>query len=230
MSRPSNRLLAVALAVTALGLLVLAAGATAATVALRCGGPGKRIAAAESTPATCAAQPGVARTVEGVLRNDRSKPVAGKVAITYSNWLPQGEGTFDVTPYRTVEIRADAAGRFSIPVKTTSETTVYVEAMADEGLEVSPVTTEANVQLQLSVKVKKLGGGRVRVTVKGTRTPLEIAITEESGYEVSGGAARKARNGVAVFNLGNQHGTYGIYVDAGELTGLFWLETPSFKL
>jgi hypothetical protein len=48
---------------------------------------------------------------------------------------------------------------------------------------------------------------------------------------VSGGAPRKANKaGVAVFNLGHASGTFGIYVEAGELTDLYYLDAKPFKL
>ena len=56
-------------------------------------------------------------------------------------------------------------------------------------------------------------------------------MLDESGYEVPGGKLRAARHGSAVFDLGNQHGKFSYYVDAGELGDLFWYgKNPSFRL
>jgi hypothetical protein len=229
MPRTARRAL-LALCAVALAALFLAAVAGAATVTLKCGGKGGRNESSDGTK-ICAALPGKARTLEGVLRDDQNKPVDGKLSVTFSEWIPQGDGSFSVEPYKTVTVSANAAGKFAIPVKTTSEVSVAVETVADEKKSISGgAVAGAAVQLELQTTVKKLGGGRVQVTVKGTKQPLKIAITEEYGYEVSGGKLKKAKNGVASFNLGAARGTLEVYVEAGALSDLFWPVRPSFKL
>ncbi|HEY5332177.1 MAG TPA: hypothetical protein VIJ21_01410, partial [Solirubrobacterales bacterium] len=74
------------------------------------------------------------------------------------------------------------------------------------------------------------GGGRVKVTVKGAEAPFKVSI-EQEGYPASGGAARKANKaGVAIFDLHGAHGTFGISVDAGELTDLYYIDAHPFTL
>jgi hypothetical protein len=75
-----------------------------------------------------------------------------------------------------------------------------------------------------------LGGGKVTVKVKGIEGPFKVSIGSE-GFPVSGGAARKANKaGVTTFSLGRAHGTLGIFVDAGELTDLYYVDSHPFKL
>jgi hypothetical protein len=228
MTRTARRTL-VALCLAAVASFALAATASAATVSLKCGGKGRHAKSSDGT-VICVATPGKARTLEGVLRDDKNKPVAGKVAVTFSEWIPQGNDSFSIHAYKTVTVNADAAGKFSVPVKTTSRISLGVEAVADEKKGITPVLAEAEVQLELQTTVKKLGGGRVQVTVKGTKEPLKIGITDETGYFVKGGTSKKATNGVASFNLGPVGGTLYVYVDAGALSDLFWPSRPSFKL
>lgn len=69
------------------------------------------------------------------------------------------------------------------------------------------------------------------MTVQGAALPFKVAITDESGYHVSGGSPRKAtKAGTAVFDLHGQSGTFNIYVDAGEVGDLYYLDPKSFKL
>lgn len=231
MKRRPRRTLSIALAVVALGLLASAASAQAASFSLKCSGHGPQNKAQEYETASCAVRPGETRKIEGVVRNDKNAPVAAKLNVTFSKWVPQGNGVYDITPEKTVEIKAGANGKFTVPVTTATEETVFIEAVGDPELELSTVAQEVNVQRIVTATAKVLGGGKVKVTVKGAAAPVKVGITEEEGYFVSGGAKRKANKaGVATFNLHDLHGTFGIYVDAGELGDLYYIVAKPFKL
>ena len=216
--------------VAALALLVLAATASASQITLKCGGKGPHNR--DSSGTVLCAEPGKSRLLSGALRDDANKPVAGKVAVTISNWIPSGEGWFTIKPGRTLTLDANAHGKFALAVKTATKVSVKFEAVGDEARGISPVAAQADVSRQLLATVHKLGGGRVRISVRGTSHRLKIAILDESGYEVPGGKLRAAnRHGSATFNLGNQHGKFSYYVEAGELSDLFWEgRRPSFRL
>ena len=209
-----------AVATAALGLALAAGAAQAAQIDLQCAGKGPRNEDSAGT-ALCAAVPGKARVVSGVLRNDAGKPVAGKVAVTFANWIPTAGGAFSITPESTRTIGATGNGQFSVPVKT------------DEKLGVTPFKAQADVSRQLQTVLKKLGGGRVRLTVKGAgKNPLKLYVLDSSGYELPGVKPKKAdKGGSAVFDLGGRHGEFSYYVDAGVLGDLFWEgPCPTFKL
>ena len=229
--RRRTRPLAVAFVLAALGVLALAASAQGATLNLKCSGKGPQNKAQEYETASCTVEKGKTRNIEGVLRNDKNKPVAGKLMVTFSNWIPQGGGAYDITPAQTIEVKAAANGKFKIPnVTTKTEETVFIEAVGDPESELSTVTQEVNIQRYVSATAKKLGGGKVQVTVKGIEGPFKVSI-EQEGYAVSGGAARKANKaGVAIFDLHGARGEFGIYVDAGELSDLYYLDSHPFKL
>ncbi|HEV7616073.1 MAG TPA: hypothetical protein VGO36_07565 [Solirubrobacterales bacterium] len=223
--------LAAAGAATAVTLL-LAGAAQASEIDLKCGGKGARNADSAGT-VLCAAQPGQARVVTGVLSNDAGKPVAGKVTATVANWIPAGGGAFSIKPESTQTIAAGANGQFSFSVKTATKVSVYFEAVADEKLGILPFKAQADVSRQLAVTLKKLGGGKLKLTVKGAGTaPLKLYILDSSGYELSGVPAKKANKaGSATFDLGSMHGEFSYYVDAGVLGDLFWEGTrATFKL
>jgi hypothetical protein len=228
-STPRHRFAVAAIALFSLALF--AAGAEASQMSLKCGGKGPRNQDSAGT-VLCAAAPGKARTLVGVLRNDAGQPVAGKLAVTFRDWVANGDGSFTIEPGKPQQFIASANGRFSIPVETATKVSVEVEAVSDAALGVSPILGSAEVSRQLVGTVKKLGGGRVRITVKGTTQPLKIAVVDEYGYEVTGGKLRKAsKGGSAVFSLGSLRGTFSYYVDAGELGDLFWSgPRPTFKL
>ena len=213
-----------------LALCAFAATASASQISLKCAGKGPHNK--DSSGTVLCAEPGKSRLLTGSLRNDSGKPVAGKVAVTISNWIPTGQGAFNIVAGKPVTIAADAAGKFSFSVRTATKVSVEFEALGDEALGLSPAAAQADVSRQLVGKVKKLGGGRVKITVKGTTHPLRIAVVNESGYEVPGGKLRKAsKRGSAVFDLGSAHGKFSYYVDAGELSDLFWFGAPpSFRL
>ena len=210
--RPDYRPLIVALA--ALSLLAFAASASASSITLKCGGKGKRNKDSAGT-VLCAAKPGKARTLEGVVRDDSNKPVAGKVSITLSKWIPHG-GYYSVEAYKTVTVNANGAGKFSYPAKTSTKLSLRFETAG--------VIAEAEVSRELQVKVKKLGGGKVKLTVKGAgKIPLKLYLVDESGYELPGTKAKKPNKaGTATFDVGRYHGPFSYYVDAGEYGDLFW--------
>jgi hypothetical protein len=92
--------------------------------------------------------------------NDKNKPVAGTLNVTFSNWEPQGNGAYDITPYKTIDVKSSANGKFTIPnVTTKTEETVFIEALEDGGSELSTVFTEVNIQRYFSATAKQLGGG-----------------------------------------------------------------------
>jgi hypothetical protein len=99
----------------------------------------------------------------------------------------------------------------------------------------SDPSAQAEVQRQLGITVKKLVGGSVQITIKGTSIrPLKASITDSAGYYVPGVPKNKKVNaaGQATFNLGSRHGTFGYYVDGGVYDDLFWPQNRKahFKL
>lgn len=222
MSRARSRLAVLALSTVA-AVLAFAVAAQASEIALACDGKGPRNKDSAGT-VLCAAAPGKARVVSGVLSDDAGKPVAGKVKVTFADWIPSSGGSFSITPGATQTVSAGANGRFSVPVKTATKVSVYFEALADEKLGVSPVKAQADVSRELAVTLKKLGGGTVKLTVKGAGSaPLKLYVLDSSGYELSGVKPKKAdKAGSAVFDLGSMHGEFSYYVDAGVLGDLFW--------
>jgi hypothetical protein len=202
------------LATIALLLLALPAGASAASITLKCGGKGKHNKDSAGT-VLCAAKPGQPRVIEGVLRDDSNKPAAGKVSITVSNWVPQG-GYYTVEAVETVTVNANGAGKFSYAAKTDTKISLHFEAAG--------AAAEAEVSRELQVSVQKLGGGKVKLTAKGAgKVPLKLYLLDESGYELPGTKGMKAnRSGSATFNVGSYHGPFSYYVDAGEYGDLFW--------
>jgi hypothetical protein len=232
LNRRARSRLAVALTAAGVSVALVASAAQAATIDLECGGKGPRNQDSAGT-VLCAAAPGKARVVTGVLRSDAGKPVAGRVAVTFANWIPAGNESFSIKPESTQTIVANGNGQFSVPVKTATKVTVYFEAVADEKLGVSPIKAQADVSRELAVTLKKLGGGKLKMTVRGAgSTPLKLYILDSSGYEVSGVPAKKAdKAGSASFDLGSRHGEFSYYVDAGALGDLFWEGTrATFKL
>ncbi len=231
MKRRTLKSMTLTLAVAALGLLALATTAQASSLNLKCSGKGVQNKAQEYETASCAVEKGKTRNIEGVLRNNKNKPVASTLKVTFSNWEPQGEGAYDITPQKTIEVKSGADGKFTVPkVTTKTEETVFIEAVENFESEVSPVTQEVNIQRYVSATAKVLGGGKVKVTVKGIGGSFKVSIGSE-GYPVSGGAARKANKaGVTTFSLGRASGTLGIFVDAGELTDLYYIDSHPFKL
>lgn len=223
--------IALSLALAIVGLLLAAVGAEAATLTTKCSGKGVQNKAQEYETAQCVVEAGKTRNIEGVLRNDKNKPVAGTLKVTFSNWEPQGGGAYDITPYKTIEVKSSASGKFTIPkVTTKTEETVFIEAIGDAESELSTVTAEVNIQRLVTATVKTSGGGNVKVTIKGAAAPFKIGITEEEGYFVSGGAATKAsKAGVATFHLRSTYGKLNVFFEAGELGDLYYFAGKSFK-
>lgn len=211
---------AVAVAVAA---LVLAASASASTVSLKCGGKGAHNRDSAGT-ALCAVKPGQARTIEGEVRDDSNKPVAGPVTVTLSRWIPKG-GYYSIEKFKTLTVSANAAGKFSYAAKTATKLSIAFEAAG--------ASAQADVSRELQVRVSKLGGGKVKVTVKGAgKAPLTLYVVDESGYEVPGTKGRRANKaGSAVFDLGSFHGKFTYAVEAGEYEDLFWEgRKPTFHI
>jgi hypothetical protein len=230
--KTSDKSVIVSLLAAVVALIAFAASAEAATLTLKCSGKGPQSKAAEYSTAECTVAAGQTRNIEGVLRNDKNKPVAGTLKVTFSKWIPQGNGSFSITPEKTIEIKAAANGKFRVPnVTTKTEETVFIEAIGDPDSGLSAVSQEVNIQRYVTATAKAIGGGKVKVTVQGAAPPFKVAITDESGYYVSGGSPRKAsKAGTAVFDLHGARGTFNIYVDAGELGDLYYIDTKSFKL
>jgi opacity protein-like surface antigen len=225
-------------AVAAFATLALGAASAqaAATLKLSCVGKGAKNEDSAGT-VLCAADPGKKRSIKGTIRNDAGQPVAGKVTVTYSSWTiaPNGIG-YNVKPTSTKEVVAGADGTFTISSNTTTRESIKVDLVPDTALGISSApSAAAEVQRRLGITVKKLGGGSVQVTVKGTSIrPLKVSITDPNGYYVPGIPKAKKANakGQATFNLGNRTGKFGYYVDAGDYSDLFWPQnrSASFKL
>jgi hypothetical protein len=212
-----------ALLLAVLALLALAATATASTISLKCGGKGARNKDSVGT-VLCAAAPGKARTIEGVVRDDANKPLAGPVTVTVSKWVPKG-GYFSIEEFKTLTVNANAAGKFSYAAKTETKISIKFEAAG--------ASAQADVSRQLVVKVAKLGGGKVKLTVKGAgKAPLTLYVVDETGYEVPGTKGKRAdKAGSAVFDLGNFHGSFSYAIEAGDYDDLFWEgRKPTFHI
>jgi hypothetical protein len=223
--------IALTLALSVIGLLLAAGGAEAATLTTKCSGKGIQNKAQEYETASCVVEAGQKRNIEGVLRNDKNQPVAGTLNVTFSNWEPQGGGAYGIVPYKTIQVKSGANGKFTIPKVTTStEESVFIESVEDAESSLSVVTTEINIQRLVTATVKTSGGGHVKVTIKGAKPPFKVGITEEEGYFVSGGTAKKANKaGVATFHLGSTYGKVNVFFEAGELSDLYYFTGKSFK-
>jgi hypothetical protein len=229
--RPLRRTAICALALAALGVLAIASSAGAATLTTKCSGKGPQTKAQEIVTASCQVEAGQKRSIEGVLRNDKNKPVAGALKVTLSEWIPQGGGAYDITPYKEFEVKSSANGKFKVPNLTSAtEETVFIEAVGDGDAEISPVSQEVNIQRIVTASVKTKGK-TVKVAIKGAKGPLKIGITDEEGYFVSGGTARKANKaGVATFHLGATAGKLNVFFEAGDLTDLYYFLGKTFGL
>lgn len=230
MNRSLVRRFALFASLAAAAILVLAAAASAAEIKLACAGKGPRNKDSAGV-VLCAAEPGKARTISGTIRDDAGKPVAAKILVSFITWTPAGGGSFSLETTSTKTISANAGGKFSLPVKVTTKLNVKFEAVADEKLGVSGGFAEAEVSRRLDVRLKKLGGGRIKFTVKGA-SPVKVYVLDSSGYELSGVKPKRANKaGVAIFDLGNLHGDFSYYVDVGALADLYW-EDPrhTFRL
>jgi hypothetical protein len=226
--RPSS--LAFAAAVVAFAFAFgapIAASAGAAELKLHCAGKGPRNKDSANT-VLCAANPGHPRNVAGTVRNDAGQAIAGKLTVTYSSWTPAKGGGFTIAPRTTREIVAKGDGTFLIPSNPKTRESVRVDLAVDPALGIAAgVRAQADVSRRLVTKVKKLGGGSVKVTVKGTKIrPLKIYVLDASGYKLPGIKLKKADgSGSATFDLGNRRGQFSTYADAGIYNDLFWYGT-----
>lgn len=224
------RRLPLALALALVASLALAAAAGAAKVELKCGGKGAHNKDSAGT-ILCAAEPGKARTITGSVRDDAGKPVATRVTVTFSDWIPAAGGGYTIKEASTKTISSNPSGAFSLPVK--AETKVSVEfAVGDEAAGVSGTSAQADVSRRLDVKLSKLGAGKVKLAVKGAAGKrLKLYVLDSSGYEIRGVPPKTTKSGSAAFNLGSRRGQFSYYVDAGVYTDLYWYEgRRSFRL
>lgn len=230
--RPSLLMFAAAAVALAFGA-PLAASAGAAELKLHCAGKGPRNKDSANT-VLCAANPGHSRSVAGTVRNDAGQAVAGKLTVTYSSWTPAHGGGYTIKPRTTREIAANADGTFSVPSNPKTRESIRVDLAADPALGIAAgIFAQAEVSRRLVTTIKKLGGGSVKVTVKGTKIrPLKLYVLDASGYKLPGVRSKKANGeGSATFNLGSRRGQFSTYVDAGIYGDLFWYETrKSFRL
>ena len=225
------RPLGLALAAAALAASA-AAPAGAATLRLRCAGRGSR-AVDSAGVIKCAGSPSKGRTIAGTVRDDAGRPVAARLTVAYSDWIPRGTG-YSITLRTTREITAKADGSFSIRSDPATRESIKLSVVPDAALNTAAgAVAEAEIQRRLDVSLAKLGGGSVRVTVKGTdKRPIKVWMLSESGYQLPGVRPRNVdRRGQASFNLGSMRGRFAYYVDAGVYDDLFWyLGRPTFRL
>jgi hypothetical protein len=216
---------------TALILLVAgAASAQAATVALRCAGRGPRNSDSANT-VLCAGLPGKGRTLAGTVSDDAGRPVAARLAVTYSDWVPLSGGGYSIRARETKQITAKGDGTFSIRSNPATKESIRVDVVADAALGVSGgAFVQAEVSRLLVVRLTKLGGGVVRFTVTGTtHRPLKVYVLDSSGYPVSGVKPKKVNGrGQATFNLASVPSSFRLtyFIDAGDvLNDLFWYQS-----
>jgi hypothetical protein len=217
--------------------LVLALAATsaadAATLKLACAGKGPRNRDSANT-VLCAGSAKHGRTIAGTVRNDAGQPVAGKVTVTFKSWTPSPGGGFAIKPTSTREVTAKPNGTFSVTVNPPTKQSLQFDLAADPALGIGAgVTAEAEVSREVTSKLAKLGGGRIRITVAGTTIrPIKVYVLDSGGYKISGvGAKNVDRRGRASFNLGSRRGQFTYYVDVGKLADLFWSgQRPKFRL
>jgi hypothetical protein len=223
-----RRTLLVCLAATAL-LATAGAGAQAATVSLRCAGRGPRNKDSADT-VLCAGLPGKGRPVAGVVKDDAGKPVAARLTVSYSDWIPLGSGGFSIKLRETREVTAKGDGTFSIKSNPATKESIRVDVVADAALGVSGGSAQAEVSRLLVVRIAKLGGGVVRFTVTGTtHRPLKVYVLDESGYRLSGVKPKNVNGrGQATFNLSSVPRGFRLtyFIDAGDaLNDLFWYQS-----
>jgi opacity protein-like surface antigen len=223
-----------ALAAPLIIALTIPVAADAATLKLSCAGKGARNKDSAGT-VLCAGSPSKGRAIAGTVRNDAGQPVAAKVTVTVSSWTiaPNGIG-YNVKPTSTREIVAKANGSFSFKRNPKTRESIKFDVVADPTLGIAAgVSAQAEISRQLKVKLAKLGGGKVRITVKGTTIrPLKVYILDSSGYTLSGTKPKNVDGkGRATFDLGSMRGQFAYYVDAGKYDDLFWYQgRPKFRL
>lgn len=231
-----RRAVAIALAAATAATALAAAPASASTVTLACKGKGGRNKDSANT-VLCAAPAGRSRTVTGRVRSDAGKTVAATVTITRSAWtINKGGTSYSIKPVSTRTVTAKADGTFSIVSNPATRDSFKVEVGAQPALGVAGGSVaQAEVDRQLSLKVTKLGGGAVRLTVKGTSPRnVKAQVTSADGYAIPGqGAKRLDGLGRVTFRLGSRaSGTYSVYIVRSALTDLFWASArpPQFRL
>ncbi|MGB2711371.1 MAG: hypothetical protein WBC33_07625 [Conexibacter sp.] len=219
-------------ALTILCSLAFGGTADAATLKLKCAGKGPRNVDSAGT-VLCAGSPSRGRTISGTVRNDAGAPVAGALTLTYRSWTPAGVGyTIETTSTRQIAAKGD--GTFSFKSKTATKESIVVDLAPDAALGIAAgAHAQADISRRLVTTLTKLGGGSVRITVKGTKhRPLKIYVLDASGYPISGVKPKNAdAKGRATFDVGSRRGQFSYYVDAGVYTDLFWYAgRPTFKL
>jgi hypothetical protein len=216
------------LAAAAMTLLAaFGAAAQASSVTLRCAGRGPRNR--DSADTTLCAGSTKGRTIAGVVKDDAGTPVAARLSVTYSRWIPTGDSSFSVTAYATKQIVAKADGSFSFTSNPATKESIRVDVVADEAVGVSGASAQAEVSRRLVVRLAKLGGGVVRFTVTGTRhRPLKVYVLDSSGYPLSGIKPKRVDGGgQATFDLHTLPAGFRLtyFVDAGDsLNDLFWYQ------
>jgi len=214
--------------------LSIPVAADAATLKLSCAGKGARNKDSAGT-VLCAGSPSKGRAIAGTVRNDAGQPVAAKVTVTISSWTiaPNGIG-YNVKPTATREIVAKANGIFTFKRNPKTRESLKFDVVPDAALGIAGgASGQAQISRQLKVKLTKLGGGKVRITVKGTTIrPLKVYILDSFGYTLNGTKPKNVdRKGRASFDLGSMRGQFSYYVDAGKYADLFWYQSrPKFRL
>jgi hypothetical protein len=206
-----------------------AASANAATLTLACAGKGQRTK--DSSGQILCAGGLKGRTIAGTVKNDAGQPVAGKVTVTFSSWKPAKVGAgFNVEKTGTKDVVAKANGTFAITVNPATRQSLAFDLQPDSTLGIAGgAHAEAEVSRQLMVKVTKLGGGKIRLTVTGTSIrPVKAYVLDASGYRLPGVSPKNIdRKGQATFNVGSRRGTLSYFVDAGKLDDLFWYHSST---
>lgn len=207
--------------------------ADAATLQLKCAGKGARNKDSAGT-VLCAGSPSKGRAIAGTVRNDAGQPVAASVTVTISSWTLAPNSGYYVKPTSTREIVAKADGSFSFKRNPKTRESYRFDVVPDAALGIAAAASgEAQISRRLKIKLAKLGGGKIRITVKGTTVrPLKVHVLDASGYALSGTKPKNVdRKGRATFNLGSMRGQFSYYVDAGRYGDLFWYEgRPKFRL
>jgi hypothetical protein len=226
----SGRARAIALLALASMALLAAFGATAqaSSVTLRCAGRGPRNRDSANTVLCAGSTKG--RTIAGVVKNDAGRPVAARLSVTYSRWIPNGDSSFSVPVYATKQVTAKGDGTFSFKSNPATKESIRVDVVADVALGVSGASAQAEVSRRLVVRIAKLGSGIVRFTVSGTtHRPLKVYVLDSSGYQLSGIKPKTVDGrGQATFDLHSLPAGYRLtyFVDAGDsLNDLFWYQS-----
>ena len=222
-----------ALAAPLIIALSIPVAADAATLKLSCAGKGARNKDSAGT-VLCAGSPSKGRTIAGTVRNDAGQPVAAKVTVTISAWTLAPNSGYYIKPTATREIDAKADGSFSFKRNPKTRENYRFDVAPDPALGIAAAASgEGQIARKLNVKLAKLGGGKLRITVKGTTVrPLKVYVLDSSGYALSGVKPKNVdRKGRATFDVGSMRGRFTHYVDAGRYGDLFWyLGRTPFRL